>query len=113
MTYSRFLGNRDLKEVVINKLASVETKSDYHHLILLAYLQGFPATWIRNRDPAATSAQTSALQGRGVGRVLACSEQAVHPVRRRPERNRGRDGQRDGQEQGHLQQAYQPDRLLA
>jgi hypothetical protein len=33
------LGQQELKESAITKLTSVELKSDYHNLILLAFLQ--------------------------------------------------------------------------
>lgn len=33
------LSQQELKESVINKLASLELKSDYHNIILLAFLQ--------------------------------------------------------------------------
>jgi hypothetical protein len=36
---ARMLAQQELKEVVINKLTSMEFKSDYHNLILLAFLQ--------------------------------------------------------------------------
>ena len=38
-TQARMMGQQELKESAINKLTSLELKSDYHNLILLTFLQ--------------------------------------------------------------------------
>jgi hypothetical protein len=38
-TYARMLASRELKETVINRLAAIDVKSDYHNLIMLTLLQ--------------------------------------------------------------------------
>lgn len=85
----------------------------YNNYAITRALQGFSTPRLRNSDQASLAAKAPALQGRGMGRVPPRPGQAVHPVRRSPERDRRRDRPRNGQKQGHLKQTDQPDGLLS